>query len=149
MKMNVYSVKDNKVGFSNVWYANNDNEAIRNFEDALNDERSALSKHPLDMELYGIGTWEDQTGTMTSEVRYITNGTEKYKPKNKLDKLDEETLKKVVIRLTEIENNLTNAKASQIKINKELEETSRDMRQAFEQIKKLDLTTKKKKIKTK
>lgn len=36
--------------------------AIRDFGDQCRDEKSELSKHPEDYELYHLGTWDDSTG---------------------------------------------------------------------------------------
>ena len=51
MTINLYSVKDVKVGFMNTWGEINDAAAKRDFGDAINNSQSTLNKHPLDMQL--------------------------------------------------------------------------------------------------
>ena len=81
MKINLYSVKDKKVGYMNTWGELNDNAAKRDFADAINDTRSTLNKHPYDMELYRVGIWDDQTGEIKADFEYLASGVDYYKEK--------------------------------------------------------------------
>lgn len=90
MKINLYSVKDTKVGFMNTWGELNDNAAKRDFKEAINDPRSVLNKHPYDMELYLVGTWDDQTGELTSSVSYLASGKDFYEETYKKEEKDGE-----------------------------------------------------------
>lgn len=81
MKINLYSVKDKKVGYMNTWGELNDNAAKRDFEDAINDPRSTLNKHPYDMELYRVGTWDDATGAVEANFEYLASGVDYFKSK--------------------------------------------------------------------
>lgn len=83
MTINLYAVKDVKVGFMNTWGEINDAAAKRDFDDAINHSQSALNKHPHDMQLYKVGTWNDQTGELTSEVKYLASGADYFKEDNK------------------------------------------------------------------
>ena len=83
MTINLYSVKDVKVGFMNTWGEINDTAAKRDFGDAINNSQSVLNKHPLDMQLFKVGTWNDQTGELTSKVEYLASGADFYKEENK------------------------------------------------------------------
>ena len=82
MTINLYAVKDVKVGFMNTWGEVNDAAAKRDFGDAINNSQSTLNKHPHDMQLFKVGTWNDQTGELTSKVEYLASGTDYYKEDN-------------------------------------------------------------------
>ena len=57
-------------------------EGLRNFEDALKDERSSLSRHPEDFIFYEIGEFNEETGLVTSLVapRELMRGASLKKP---------------------------------------------------------------------
>lgn len=40
-------------------------EAIRSFADAVNDDKTQLSKHPEDFMLFEVGEYDDNTGVIT------------------------------------------------------------------------------------
>jgi len=72
MKLYIYSIKDTKIGFMNPFYLQNDGVAIREFTNGANDnQKNAINTNPEDKELWGLGTYDDQTGEIKSEVRYI------------------------------------------------------------------------------
>lgn len=75
MKLNIYALKDTKVGFKTPFYTFNDQVAIRMLANAVNDQRNAneINMNPEDHELWYIGTFDDSTGEMTSEVRHVAN----------------------------------------------------------------------------
>jgi len=85
----LYSVKDKKVGYMNTWAELNDNAAKRDFGDAINDERSTLNKHPYDMELWRVGTWNDETAELISDIEYLASGVDFYKENTKKEKKEE------------------------------------------------------------
>lgn len=68
MVMNIYSIKDTKVAFQSTWTHHNDETAKR-------EVKIALDKMPeetvRDCELWKIGEWDDQTGIIKSEVKFI------------------------------------------------------------------------------
>lgn len=65
--MNLYSIKDNKVGtFSKPFSAINTAEATRMLHTACNDPNVQLSMYPEDFDLYHIGSMNEQTGYLNS-----------------------------------------------------------------------------------
>jgi accessory colonization factor AcfC len=67
MEFNVYCVWDNAAKvFKEPFYKGRDEEAIRDFTDAVNDERTILNKHPMDYNLYKIGVYEDNSGKLSN-----------------------------------------------------------------------------------
>ena len=101
MKNNVYSVKDVKVGFMSSWQATNDGEASRLFEATLKTPGTNIAQHPNDMELWKIGTLDDQTAEFEKDTKYICSGKD-FKLDNGLSELDKDTLKKVLDELLKI-----------------------------------------------
>lgn len=72
MKLNIYSIKDTKVGFMSPIYLHNDGEAIREFTNAANaKEKNLVNTNPEDKEIWKLGEFEDQTGEIKSEVRFL------------------------------------------------------------------------------
>lgn len=58
----VFCVKDVRTHVFHVpFFARTITEGIRLFAAASRDADSMLSKFPLDFELYGLGTWDDET----------------------------------------------------------------------------------------
>lgn len=66
MRYVLCSIKDRSVNaFQPVYTVRAEGEAIRNFMDAIAAEQSgALHKHPDDFDLYVVGTFDDDTGTI-------------------------------------------------------------------------------------
>lgn len=63
--MNLYSIKDNKVGtFSKPFSAINNAEATRMLHTACNDPQVQLSMYPEDFDLYNVGTFQENIGTL-------------------------------------------------------------------------------------
>lgn len=144
MNIELYAVKDVKVGFTTPFEARNKGEAMRMFEAALNSPQSTLSKHPRDMELYKVGNYNQENGKMeTNEVEYIASGKDFVKEK-KFNELDENTLKNVLDELLKIaeeqerQRKTYNVVKDEMNIIKEKEEKNRNS------IIELDRTTKKK-----
>lgn len=76
MKKPIFAIYDNKAGtWMDPFYAQNNAVARRTFTDACNDERSLFYKHPKDFELFQIGIWDDQKGTITPEETKDPMGT--------------------------------------------------------------------------
>lgn len=64
--LRIYSIYDKKaVAYTNPFYYHQKGQAIRGFEDAVNDLQSPLNKHPEDFQLFQIGEWNDTTGVIT------------------------------------------------------------------------------------
>lgn len=72
MKFKIYSIKDTKVGFMNPFYSHNDGTAVRDFTNAANEpNKNVINTNPEDKELWLLGEFNDQTGEITSEVKYL------------------------------------------------------------------------------
>lgn len=72
MKMKIYSIKDNKIGYMSPLYLQNDGVAVREFTNARNStQKNIVNENPEDKELWCLGEFDDQTGVITSEVRYL------------------------------------------------------------------------------
>lgn len=66
-KMQIFSVYDKKaVAYNAPFYFHQKGQAIRAFEDAVNDPQSPFFKHPEDFALFLIGEWDDTTGLIKS-----------------------------------------------------------------------------------
>lgn len=63
--MSIYSIKDVKIGYGMPFMLVNDLVATRTFTELINDTSTEVSKHPLDMELWKVGEWDEATGTIT------------------------------------------------------------------------------------
>lgn len=73
--MNIYSIKDTKIGFTTVFTAPNNFVAIRLFADSCADEKSMLATHAEDFELYTLGKLNDESGIIEPEVTYLERAT--------------------------------------------------------------------------
>lgn len=68
MKAGLFSVRDSATQvYQNIFQAHTNEAAIRSFGDLARDETTNVCKHPDDFILYRIGTWDDDTGTVTGE----------------------------------------------------------------------------------
>lgn len=77
MKLKIYAIKDTVVGsYMNPFYLHNNNEAKRAFKNAIKDERSEANKTYKDLQLYCLGTYNNETGQIESNVEFVMNGTE-------------------------------------------------------------------------
>lgn len=71
--MNLYSIKDHKIGFTQVFVAPNNMAAIRMLGDTVRTPDNQISNHPEDFALYYLGTMDDNTGELKSEVTFLEN----------------------------------------------------------------------------
>ena len=72
MKQMIFSVFDEKAkAFANPFFIPNKGQAVRSFGDAVSDGNTMLSKHPGDYQLYEIGTFDESSAVLTSEVRVV------------------------------------------------------------------------------
>lgn len=81
MKINLYSIKDTKMGFQQVFCLPNNASAIRWFGDTVTNKDHPMNKHPEDYQLFSIGTFDDQTGEITSKVDFLENASSFTSPK--------------------------------------------------------------------
>lgn len=75
MEINVYSIKDVKMGFTAIYTLPNNASAIRWFGDMVVNKDTPMSKHPEDYQLFKIGVMDDQTGEFKSEVQFLENAS--------------------------------------------------------------------------
>lgn len=67
MKLQVYSVRDAKGEvFNTPFFQKTHGEAERSFRQLVTDEKSMVNKYPEDFDLYHLGTYDDQLGTIQS-----------------------------------------------------------------------------------
>lgn len=67
MLTNVYAVFDEKAkNFGAPFCTSNDNLAMRSFNDAAATPGSVIHNHPEDFKLYQLGTFDDNSGKLTT-----------------------------------------------------------------------------------
>lgn len=68
MNSGLYSVRDSATGvYQNIFQSPTNEAAMRDFGDLARDETTSVNKHPDDYILYRVGSWDDDTGTITRE----------------------------------------------------------------------------------
>ncbi len=71
---NLYFIKDSLVGFKPPFVAPNDAFAIRMFSSLVNSiENNDVKSNPGDYQLFCAGSFDDKTGELTSDVKFIVN----------------------------------------------------------------------------
>lgn len=68
MLTGLYAIKDAKSTFMPCTVDVNDATAIRNFEHAVRQQDSILASHPNDFALYRVGSFDNETGTVTAPI---------------------------------------------------------------------------------
>ncbi len=77
MKLKIYSIKDTKIGFMSPFYSHNDGVATRDFTNACNEQtKNACNTNPEDKELWRLGEFDDQTGVVTSDIKFIAKAND-------------------------------------------------------------------------
>lgn len=72
MKLKIYSIKDTKIGYMQPFYQNNEAVAVRSLANAVNSPQlNNINQNLEDMELWQLGAFDDQTGEMTSEIKFV------------------------------------------------------------------------------
>jgi long-subunit fatty acid transport protein len=65
MKLNVYSIYDSGIeAYAQPFLMQTDGQAIRAFQDNVNDEKSTIYNHADQFTLFKIAEYDDQTGKM-------------------------------------------------------------------------------------
>lgn len=73
--MRIYSMKDVKIGFANPFYQNSVEVAKRSFKNAVSDRQGNLYKIKDDLELWELGSFNEETGAIEPETPvYIMGG---------------------------------------------------------------------------
>lgn len=74
MTYNVYSILDVKSHlYGPPFYSRHTGEALRNFTELVNDDRSSVSKYPSDFQLVQVATFNDEDG-LFSPIKHIHLG---------------------------------------------------------------------------
>lgn len=79
MKLKVFSVYDEKAcAFSSPFNMAHKGQAMRAFQDLIQDGKSMVSKHPGDFKLYELGEFDDNSGKYVNQAQpvYICIGSE-------------------------------------------------------------------------
>lgn len=79
MILKIYTVHDSAVGaFMSPFFARSHGEALRSFQDAINDPKTNLNSHPHDYHLFYVGAFDDNAATldMPSAPERLLSGTE-------------------------------------------------------------------------
>ena len=66
MVLNIYSIRDTFTGYGQIFLEQSDPVAVRGFRFALSKKDSAMFTDPKDFDLMRIGTFDTETGTITS-----------------------------------------------------------------------------------
>jgi len=67
MQLKIFTIRDSKGEVYNTpFFQKSHGEAERSFRELVNDEKSMVSKYPDDFDLYFVGEYNDQTGTISS-----------------------------------------------------------------------------------
>ena len=65
-KLKIFAARDSKLGvFMTPFFMMHQGQALRAWEEIVNDEKSVMSKHPADFALYHLGEFDDDSGTVT------------------------------------------------------------------------------------
>lgn len=74
MIMEIFAIKDKKVRFMSLFTQANEEIAKRNFKNTVNQTEMKLD--PADYELWKLGTYNDLTGSIEPETKYIISAAE-------------------------------------------------------------------------
>lgn len=74
MIMDVYAIKDKKVRFMSLFTQANEEVAKRNFKNTVANTEMKLD--PADYELWKLGTYNDLTGSIMPESKFIISAAE-------------------------------------------------------------------------
>lgn len=67
MELKIYSIRDSKAEIYNApFFQKTHGEAERSFKTLANDQKSTVCQHPEDFDLWYLGVYNDQTGTIQS-----------------------------------------------------------------------------------
>ena len=76
MNLEIFSIFDDKARtFATPFFMQNDQMALRAFNDLVSDPNTTIARNPDDYKLYSVGTFDDQTGFITKKEipEYITS----------------------------------------------------------------------------
>lgn len=70
----LYAIKDTKTTFWKPFVHHNDLSAQREFANLVNSGNDLVASNVEDFELWSLGTYDDVTGTIVSDVVFVCNG---------------------------------------------------------------------------
>ena len=74
MNLKIYSIKDVVVdSFNNPFYLHNDAECVRFLKSALKNNAKEFADKINDLELYGLGEFDTETGIIKTDVHRINS----------------------------------------------------------------------------
>ena len=73
MKTIMYAFRDTKIGFMQPFLQQNEAVAMRTLKMAVNDENSQIRAMADDIQLYQIGTYDDETGEVKADLKFVAN----------------------------------------------------------------------------
>ena len=76
MNYGIYAIKDTKVGFMQPFIQVNDAVAVREFTNIVNSGSSVVSANYSDMELYKLGSYNQDNGAIVSDVSFVIKGAD-------------------------------------------------------------------------
>ena len=77
MRLLMCSVVDTKVGaYTGMYLFRTRGEAVRSFSEAVKDQNSPFYKHPGDYVMYIVGTFDDNTGEVVSDLDRLMGADE-------------------------------------------------------------------------
>lgn len=82
MELKVFCIKDTKVGFMSPFLQVNEAVAIREFGNLINSGNSVVSANYEDMELHCLGSFNQDTGSIVSNVEFVIKGVDVKKVQN-------------------------------------------------------------------
>lgn len=71
MITNLYCLKDALISMDRPFMCPNDNAAVRSAAAAVNDPRQPFRENLNDMQLWRLGTFDDQTGAIESAPEFV------------------------------------------------------------------------------
>ena len=75
MKIPVYCIKDDYLGFQTPWCQMNEAAACRDFENVCTKADTVYCQHKELFNLYQIGIFDNESGLIEPDVKFIQAGT--------------------------------------------------------------------------
>lgn len=75
----LYAIKDVKTTFWKPFVAVNEQSALREFDNLINSGHEFATQNYADLELWKIGTYDDTTAVIVSDVDYVASGRDFFK----------------------------------------------------------------------
>lgn len=72
----IFAIKDKKSFFWKPFCQPNDLVAIREFDNMVNSGNEFMQQNYADMDLYKLGTYNDETGVIESNVEFVCSGSD-------------------------------------------------------------------------